>query len=150
MLVSPPHCGGTKWLVQRWGARIRCGGTLGDDSCTFAAPRACGQAGWSVCVCVNSTSRGGRSLATPAYQGRLALVSLPLVGADINKIKSATLTLPSAQGRPFTVFDNVGPTGPCTCDNIHSWISLSGDLAFSHQHGIYGFKFPERFLEISS
>ncbi len=24
------------------------------------------------------------------------------------------------------------------CDNIHSWISLSGDLAFSHQHGIYG------------
>ncbi len=35
------------------------------------------------------------------------------------------------------------------CDNIHSWISLSGDLAFSHQHGIYGFKFPERFLEIS-
>ncbi len=37
-----------------------------------------------------------------------------------------------------------------TCDNIHSWISLSGDLAFSHQDGIYGFKFPERFLEISS
>ncbi len=35
------------------------------------------------------------------------------------------------------------------CDNIHSWISLSGDLAFSHQHGIYGFKFPKRFLEIS-
>jgi hypothetical protein len=23
--------------------------------------------------------------------------------------------------------------------NIHSWISLSGDLAFSHQHGICGF-----------
>ncbi len=22
------------------------------------------------------------------------------------------------------------------CDNIHSWISLSGDLVFSHQHGI--------------
>ena len=37
-----------------------------------------------------------------------------------------------------------------TCDNIHSWISLSGDLAFSHQDGIYGFKFPKRFLEISS
>jgi hypothetical protein len=36
------------------------------------------------------------------------------------------------------------------CDNIHSWISLSGDLAFSHQDGIYGFKFPKRFLEISS
>jgi len=35
--------------------------------------------------------------------------------------------------------------------NIHSWISLSGgDLAFNHQHGICGFKFPERFLEISS
>jgi len=36
------------------------------------------------------------------------------------------------------------------CDNIHSWISLSGDFAFSHQDGIYGCKFPERFLEISS
>ncbi len=36
------------------------------------------------------------------------------------------------------------------CENIHSWISLSGDLAFSHQDVIYGFKFPKRFLEISS
>jgi len=25
------------------------------------------------------------------------------------------------------------------CQNIHSWISLVGDLAFSHQGGIYGF-----------
>jgi hypothetical protein len=31
------------------------------------------------------------------------------------------------------------------CENIHSWISLVGDLAFSHQGGIYGFKFPTRF-----
>jgi hypothetical protein len=36
------------------------------------------------------------------------------------------------------------------CENIHSWISLSGDLVFSHQQGIYGSKFPKRFLEISS
>jgi hypothetical protein len=36
------------------------------------------------------------------------------------------------------------------CDNIHSWIFLSGDSAFSHQYGIYGFKYPKRFLEISS
>ena len=36
------------------------------------------------------------------------------------------------------------------CENIPTWISLSGDLAFSHQDGIYGFKFPKRFLEISS
>jgi hypothetical protein len=36
------------------------------------------------------------------------------------------------------------------CENIHSWISLSGDLVFSHQQGIYGFKVPKRFLEISS
>jgi hypothetical protein len=48
-----------------------------------------------VCVCVNSTSGGERSLATPAYQGRLALVFPPL-GAAVNKIKSATLTLPNA------------------------------------------------------
>ena len=46
-------------------------------------------------VCVDSSSGGERSLATPAYQGRLALVLLPL-GAAINKIKSATLTLPNA------------------------------------------------------
>jgi hypothetical protein len=31
------------------------------------------------------------------------------------------------------------------CENIHSWISIVGDLAFSHQGGIYGFKFPKRF-----
>jgi len=53
-----------------------------------------------VCVCVHSTSGGGRSLATPTYQGRLALVSPPL-SAAVNKIKSATLTLPSTQGRPL-------------------------------------------------
>jgi hypothetical protein len=35
-------------------------------------------------------------------------------------------------------------------ENIHSWISLIGDLVFGHQQGIYGFKFPKRFLEISS
>jgi hypothetical protein len=32
------------------------------------------------------------------------------------------------------------------CDNIYSWISLSDDLVFSHQHGIYGFRFPKRFF----
>ncbi len=31
------------------------------------------------------------------------------------------------------------------CENIHSWISLIGDLVFSHQQGFYGFKFPKRF-----
>jgi hypothetical protein len=31
------------------------------------------------------------------------------------------------------------------CQNIHSWISLVGDLAISHQGGIYGCKFPKRF-----
>ncbi len=36
------------------------------------------------------------------------------------------------------------------CENIHSWISLIGDLVFSHQQGIYGFKFPKKFLEVSS
>ena len=55
-------------------------------------------------LCVNSTSGGERSLATPAYQGRLALLSLPR-GAAVNKIKGATLlttlTPPSAQGRPL-------------------------------------------------
>ncbi len=66
------------------------------------------------CVCVNSTSGGGRSLATPAYQGRLTLVSLPL-GAAVNKIKSATLTLPSAQGRPLV---RLHPTFPRNCCSI--------------------------------
>ncbi len=36
-------------------------------------------------------------------------------------------------------------TTSATCENIHSWISLVGYLAFSHQGGIYGFKFPKRF-----
>jgi hypothetical protein len=35
------------------------------------------------------------------------------------------------------------------CENIPTWISLSGDLAFSHQDGIYDFKFPKRFSELS-
>ncbi len=35
------------------------------------------------------------------------------------------------------------------CENIQSWISRSGDLVFSHHDGIYGFKFPSRFSEIS-
>jgi hypothetical protein len=30
------------------------------------------------------------------------------------------------------------------CENIHSWISLVGDLEFSHQGGIYDFKFPKK------
>jgi hypothetical protein len=36
------------------------------------------------------------------------------------------------------------------CDNIHFWISLSGDLVFVILKGISIFKFPKRFLEISS
>jgi hypothetical protein len=44
----------------------------------------------------------------------------------------------------------IGLLSSHSCDNIHSWISLSGDLALSHQDGIYGFNFPKRFLEISS
>jgi hypothetical protein len=32
------------------------------------------------------------------------------------------------------------------CENIHSWISLVGDLVSSHQGEIYGFKFPKRFF----
>jgi hypothetical protein len=32
------------------------------------------------------------------------------------------------------------------CENINSWISLSDDLVFSHQQGIYGFKLPKRFF----
>ncbi len=31
------------------------------------------------------------------------------------------------------------------CENIPTWISLSGDLAFSHQDGIYGLNFPRGF-----
>ena len=35
------------------------------------------------------------------------------------------------------------------CENIPTWVSLSGDLAFSHQDGIYGLNSPKGFLEIS-
>jgi len=68
-----------------------------------------------LCVCVNSTSGGGRSLATPAYQSRLALVSHPL-GAAVNKIKSATLTLPSAQGRQIARLHPTFPRHCCSTD----------------------------------
>jgi hypothetical protein len=36
------------------------------------------------------------------------------------------------------------------CENILHGYLYDGDLVFSHQHGIYGFKFLKRFLEISS
>ncbi len=36
------------------------------------------------------------------------------------------------------------------CENIRSWIFLSGDLVFNHLQGIHSFEFPKRFLEISS
>jgi len=36
------------------------------------------------------------------------------------------------------------------CENIPTWISLSSDLVFfSHQDGIYCFKFPKRFSELT-
>ena len=40
-------------------------------------------------------------------------------------------------------------SAPHLCEDIPTWISLSGDLALSHQDGIYGFKFPKRFSELS-
>jgi hypothetical protein len=36
------------------------------------------------------------------------------------------------------------------CENILRGYLCVFDLAFSHLDGIYGFKFPDRFLEISS
>jgi hypothetical protein len=52
------------------------------------------------CVCVYSTSKGEETLATPAFQGRLALVPLPL-GAAVNKIKDATLHHPALREGPY-------------------------------------------------
>ncbi len=61
-----------------------------------------------VCVCVNSTSGGEETLATPAYQGWLARNPLPL-GAAVNKIKGATLTPPNAQARALRVSASLAP-----------------------------------------
>jgi hypothetical protein len=61
-------------------------------------------------------------LATPAYQGGLALISLPL-GAAVNKIKSATLTLPSAQG-PFVHLDPTFPRKCCSTNSTQSRTKL--------------------------
>jgi hypothetical protein len=66
-----------------------------------------------MCVCVNLTFGGERSLAFPAYQGKLALVFPPL-GAAVNKIKSAALTLPSTQGRPFVRLHPMFPRRKCS------------------------------------
>jgi hypothetical protein len=59
-------------------------------------------------VCVNLTSGGKETLATPAYQGWLARVPLPL-GAAVNKIKGATLTPPSAQARALRMSASPAP-----------------------------------------
>jgi len=45
--------------------------------------------------------------------------------------------------------DNDGDGATGNCENIPTWVSLSGDLAFSHQDGIYGFNFLKRFSELS-
>ncbi len=60
------------------------------------------------CVCVNSTSRGEKTLATPAFQGWLACVPLPL-GAAVNKIKGATLTPPDTQAKALRVSASLAP-----------------------------------------
>ena len=70
-----------------------------------------------VCVCVNSTSGGWRTLTAPTNYGRLALTSFP-IGAAINKIKSATLTLPSAPGRPIACLH---PTLPRRTHSTNTW-----------------------------
>ncbi len=59
-------------------------------------------------MCVNLTSGGEETLATPAYQGWLARVPLPL-GAAVNKIKGATLTPPNAQTRALRVSASPAP-----------------------------------------
>jgi hypothetical protein len=56
-----------------------------------------------------------------------------LLSSYLSKFKGAVDVVDSSDGYPWS------------CENIHSWISLVGDLAFSHQGGIYGFKFPKRF-----
>jgi hypothetical protein len=47
-------------------------------------------------------------------------------------------------------FDRIPQMTKCCimreCENIHSWISLSGDLVFSQQQEVHGFEFPKRFL----
>ena len=82
----------------------------------------------------------------PLIAPRAALLSSHLAGQLLCRLSThrPLVILPSCRAASQCL---VAPAG---CDNIHSWISLSGDLAFSHQHGIYGFKFPKRFLEISS
>jgi hypothetical protein len=69
-----------------------------------------------------------------------------------------TLAVPSPTLTPFSVMTTI-PSPSCdpftattripSCEHIPTWISFSGDLAFSHQDGIYGFKFPKRFSELS-
>jgi hypothetical protein len=65
-----------------------------------------------MCVCVKLTSGGAKTLATPAYQGRLSPVSLPQ-GAAVNEIKSVILKLPCAKGRPFA---RLHPLIPRNCN----------------------------------
>ncbi len=87
---------------------------------------------------------------------------LKAVAATATKITISTATTTATTMMATVVAVTMGGSGggPCRSrklgrrgedsENIHSWISLRDDLAFSHQQGIYGFNFPKRFLEISS
>ncbi len=55
-----------------------------------------------VCVCVNLTS-SAPSLSPPADYQVPGAVLLRRLGIAVNKIKDATLTSPSAQGRPLAL-----------------------------------------------
>ncbi len=66
----------------------------------------------------------------------------------VNKVKSTTATQTQCSTAQLDGLHSNSKIAHC--ENIHSWISLSDDLVLSHQQEIYGFKFPKRFLEISS
>ncbi len=135
--MSLPNSSALRSTHSRRGGRGgRPGGGLGrslsSSVCTRHSPH------------LSEHSAGVASAAT-TQQGRGAGVVSPMAMAY--SIPARTLTfskvLATSQGHSVSSLSQ-------SCDNIHSWISLSGDLAFSHQDGIYGFKFPKRFLEISS
>jgi hypothetical protein len=78
-----------------------------------------------VCVCVNSTSGGEETPATPANQGWLACVPLPL-GAAVNKIKGATLTPPNAQARALPV--SASPAPGIGVQSLSSSLTIAGSI----------------------
>jgi hypothetical protein len=75
---------------------------------------------------------------------RIVLNSVPI--SWMNQYNMTHLTLLDRSRTLLQDLESIKRIMEERCVNIHSWITLSGDLVFSHQQGIYSFNFSKRFF----